>query len=77
MVVFGGEENTPATIREVERFDPKTATWTRLPDMLTPRHGLGGAARGRRVFALEGGPKRGGSFSNTLEYLDVSKSLAP
>ena len=30
--------------------------------MLTPRHGLGGAA-GRPVFALEGGPQPGGTFS--------------
>jgi hypothetical protein len=36
-----------------------------------PRHGLGGAALGRRVFALEGGPSPGFAFSDALETLVV------
>ena len=61
IVVFGGEELTPGgtTIGEVELFDPRTRRWRSLPDMRTPRHGLGGAALGNRVFALEGGPQPG------------------
>ncbi len=57
IVVFGGEDLSPGgeTIPEVELFDPRTRRWTRLPDMRTPRHGLGGAALGNRVFAVEGG----------------------
>ena len=39
--------------------------------MLTPRHGLGGASLGHRVFAIEGGPTAGFDFSNVIEYLDV------
>jgi hypothetical protein len=39
--------------------------------MRTPRHGLGGAALGRRVYALEGGVRPGFSFSRALEALDV------
>ena len=39
--------------------------------MRTPRHGLGGAALGRRVFAIEGGPTPGFAFTRTIEYLDV------
>jgi N-acetylneuraminic acid mutarotase len=73
IVVFGGERLEPGgtTIAEVELFDPRTRRWRLLPDMRTPRHGLGGAALGRRVFALEGGPTPGFAFSSTLEYLDV------
>ena len=44
---------------QVELFNPRTRRWRALPDMRTPRHGLGGAALGNRVFALEGGPRAG------------------
>ena len=72
-VVFGGEDLSPGgeTIPEVELFDPRTRRWTRLPDMRTPRHGLGGAALGNRVFAVEGGVVPGFSLSNAIEFLDV------
>jgi Kelch motif protein len=73
IVVFGGERLMPGgtTIAEVELFDPRTRHWSSLPDMRTPRHGLGGAALGRRVFAIDGGPTPGFAFTRTLEYLDV------
>jgi hypothetical protein len=73
IVVFGGEQLEPGgtTIAEVELFDPRTRRWSALPDMRTPRHGLGGAALGRRVFAIEGGPTPGFAFTRTIEYLDV------
>jgi hypothetical protein len=48
-----------STIGEVEILNPKTGRWRRLPSMLTPRHGLGVVSRGRRVFAIEGGPMPG------------------
>lgn len=73
-VVFGGEESA-GTIRPVELFDPGQRRWHRLPGMLTPRHGLGAAAMGRRVYALEGGPSPGFAFSSTIEYLDVPRRL--
>jgi non-specific serine/threonine protein kinase len=73
IVVFGGEQLVPGgtTIAQVELFDPRTRRWSSLPDMRTPRHGLGGAALGRRVFAIDGGPRPGFAFSRTIEYLDV------
>ena len=39
--------------------------------MRTPRHGLGGASIGNRVFALAGGPTAGLDFSSANEYLDL------
>jgi hypothetical protein len=39
--------------------------------MRTPRHGLGGISRGRRVYAIEGGPEPGLHFSNAIEALDI------
>jgi hypothetical protein len=55
----------------VELFDPRLRRWSSLPDMRTPRHGLGGAALGRRVFAIEGGQTPGFALSRTIEFLDV------
>jgi N-acetylneuraminic acid mutarotase len=73
IVVFGGEELTPGgeTIAAVEMFDPRRRRWSRLPDLRTPRHGLGGAALGNRVFAVSGGVVPGFSVSPTIEFLDV------
>jgi N-acetylneuraminic acid mutarotase len=75
IVVFGGERLEPGgtTIAEVELFDPRRRRWTSLPALRTPRHGLGGAALGRRVYAIEGGPTPGFDFSNAIEYLDVPR----
>ena len=75
IVVFGGERLEPGgtTIAEVELFDPRRQRWSALPDMRTPRHGLGGAALGRRVYAIEGGPTPGFQFSRAIEYLDVPR----
>jgi hypothetical protein len=74
VVVFGGEElDGGSTIEEVEVFSPSLGGWSRLPDMVTPRHGVGGAAKGRRVYALEGGPEPGLAFSSALEYLDLER----
>jgi non-specific serine/threonine protein kinase len=76
IVVFGGEELHTGgnTIAEVELFDPRKRRWSRLPDMRTPRHGLGGAALGNRVFALKGGVVPGLSASPTIEFLDVPRA---
>ena len=73
IVVFGGEELTPGgkTIASVEMLDPRRRRWSRLPDLRTPRHGLGGAALGNRVFAVSGGVIPGLSVSPTIEFLDV------
>jgi hypothetical protein len=70
IVVAGGEESA-GTIREVELYDPATRRWRALPDLPTPRHGLGVVARGRRVFTIEGGDSPGFAFTDALEALDV------
>jgi hypothetical protein len=78
-VVVGGEELTAGgeTIRPVQAFDPQSRRWRKLPGMLTPRHGLGVVSRGSRVFALDGGPHPGGSYSSTAEVLRVPARLLP
>ena len=59
------------TIKEVEIYSPARNRWSSLPDMLTPRHGLGGVSFGRRVYAIEGGPEPGFHFSRAIESLVV------
>jgi non-specific serine/threonine protein kinase len=72
IVVFGGEElDGGQTIEQVELFDPRNGDWADLPEMITPRHGVGGAAKGNRIYALEGGPQPGLAYSGALEYLDL------
>ena len=72
--MFGGEEfggSGDKTISETELFNPRAGRWRRLPDMRTLRHGLGGAALGNRVFAVEGGPQPGLAFSDAIEFIEV------
>jgi hypothetical protein len=75
VVAVGGEQLAEGnqTIRPVELYDPALRRWRRLPDMRTSRHGLGVVSRGRTVFALEGGPQPGLSFSSVLEALRVQR----
>jgi hypothetical protein len=75
IVAVGGEQlaEGDSTIREVEILNPKTGRWHRLPSMLTPRHGLGVVSRGRRLFAIEGGPMPGLAFLSALEFLDLGR----
>jgi hypothetical protein len=70
IVVLGGEEEA-GTIAEVERYDPRARQWSRLPDLPTPRHGLGAVARDGRVYAIAGGDRPGFAFTNALEVLDL------
>ena len=70
IVIAGGEEDA-GTIKEVELYDPRTQRWSALPDMPTPRHGLGVVAAANRVFTIQGGPEPGFHFSNALESLAV------
>jgi hypothetical protein len=72
LVVFGGEElDGGTTIEQTELLAWGHDRWKALPDMVTPRHGVGGAASGSRVYALEGGPQPGLAYSAALEYLDL------
>jgi hypothetical protein len=74
IVVFGGEQpgsGVHGTIGQVEEFQPRTRAWTELPPMPHPRHGLGGAWDGQRVYALEGGEETVLGGSTLAEALRV------
>jgi N-acetylneuraminic acid mutarotase len=55
--VAGGEVTTTALVgayRAVEAYDPATNSWTSLPSMPMPRHGVAGAVIGNRFHLVSG-----------------------
>ncbi len=70
-VIALGGEGPNGTIGEVEAWDASARRWRTLPDMPTPRHGLGVVALGRRAFTLLGGPQPGFAYSAAVEILSV------
>lgn len=72
-VVSAGGEETAGSISTVFAYNPRANRWRRLPDLPTPRHGLGLVGRGGRVYAVAGGPVPGLSVSGANESLAVSR----
>jgi len=55
--VAGGEGATPALVgafRALEAYEPATNTWTVMPSMPMPRHGVAGAVVGNRLHLVSG-----------------------
>lgn len=61
IIVVGGEGN-PATssgvFSEVEAYTPATNTWETLTPMISPRHGMGAAVVGGRLYVPGGADKQ-------------------
>jgi hypothetical protein len=55
----------------VYAYDLRARRWSRLPDLPTPRHGLGVVAADGRVWALAGGPVPGLTVSRAVESLQL------
>ena len=72
IIVAGGELN-PATassvFAEVEAYTVSTDTWTALPSMTTPRHGVGGAVVDGAFYVPGGATKTGFDAVDTHEVL--------
>jgi N-acetylneuraminic acid mutarotase len=68
VVSVGGEANE-GTIEEVYALDLNDNRWRRLPDLPTPRHGLGVVYANGRVYVLAGGPTPGLSVSPANEFI--------
>ncbi|HET9404062.1 MAG TPA: hypothetical protein VFO57_05740 [Burkholderiales bacterium] len=73
--VAGGEAQDSrmlSTFRAVEAFDAAKNTWTSLPPMRSPRHGLAGAFVGSRLHLVSGDAQSALSGAEThVEYHDV------
>jgi N-acetylneuraminic acid mutarotase len=64
ILVAGGEWQDPVVqtaFRVFEAYDPATNTWTTLPPMATPRHGVAGAVIGNRFYAVSGDVQSSGT----------------
>jgi N-acetylneuraminic acid mutarotase len=70
-IVSVGGEAPSGTIASVYAYDLARGRWRRLPDLRTPRHGLGVVTVGTRVYALAGGPIPGLTVSDANEYLEL------
>ena len=70
-LVSAGGETTAVTIRTVYRYDVRKRRWSRLPNLPTPRHGLGVVSFGNRVYVLAGGTTPGLAVSSANESLTI------
>lgn len=73
--VAGGEDQDSrklSAFRAVEAYDPVTNTWTIMPSMQFPRHGLAGAFVGNRLHLVSGDAQSASSGAVThVEYHDA------
>jgi hypothetical protein len=58
-IVSAGGEAPGGTIRTVFAYDTGARRWRRLPNLPTPRHGLGVVGAGGRVYVVAGGRQPG------------------
>ena len=70
-VVIAGGESEAAVVAEAEAFDACTGRWRALAPMPTPRHALGGVARGRVLWTFAGSPSPRVGSSDVVEALTV------
>ena len=66
-----GGESPAGTNRTVWALRPGARAWTALPDLPTPRHGLGVVAFGGRVWVIAGGLQPGLTVSGVVESLPI------
>ena len=71
-IVSVGSESPQGTSGAVYVLDPRSGTWSRLPDLPTPRHGLGVVAFGHDVIVIGGGPEPGLTVTGANESLALS-----
>ena len=71
IVVVGGE-STGSVFSTVWAYDLATSTWSSLPNLAEPRHGLAVAAIGNTLYAIDGASQPGHNASTpTLQTLSV------
>ncbi len=73
LIVFGGEIFIPeaAVFPNVWRYRIDTDRWEKLPDMVTPRHGLGAGLIGDRAYVVAGATRPSGKGTSDLNEVLV------
>lgn len=70
IIVVGGEgnpANAAGLFANVEAYAPASDTWEVLPAMPTPRHGMGAAGAGGRLYVPGGGRREGFAATEVFE----------
>ena len=76
LIVMGGESAASGDAhREVEAYDPRTGTWTSLPNMITGRHGVQAILHDDRIYIAAGSRLRGAGAVNSQEMLVLPESI--
>ena len=69
LIVIGGE-SAGAVFNTVRAYDLTASTWSTLPNLASPRHGLAVAAIGNTLYAIDGAADPGHTAStNTVQTL--------
>lgn len=74
LYVFGGEGNAASpsgVFPQNEAYDPRTNSWESLAPMPAPRHGIGAAVIGDRIFIPGGATVQGFGVTPVLEVYTV------
>lgn len=68
LYTFGGEyfDNGGGVFPQTWLYDPARDAWETGPDMISPRHGLGGITFNNRIYAIGGALQRGGADTSAL-----------
>jgi hypothetical protein len=69
LFVFGGEGNDDdpsGVFSDIESYDPVTDEWEAHPPMQVPRHGMGAAEVGGRIYLPAGADRQGGGAVDTV-----------
>ncbi|MBX3188041.1 MAG: kelch repeat-containing protein [Labilithrix sp.] len=72
VIVAGGEGNgdsATGVFADVEAYDPATDAWSKLPPMLTPRHGTGAATVDDVVYVPGGGDRQAFGATAVVEAI--------
>jgi len=72
--VAGGEVTTKQVVgamKAVEAYEPATNTWTSLPSMTIPRHGVAGGVIGNRLHLVSGMVQSSGSMAMLDPRIEV------
>ncbi len=73
-IVAGGEVTTKELVgafRAIEAYEPATNSWTTLPSMPMPRHGVAGAVIGNRFHLVSGMITSAGAMAMLDPKLEV------
>jgi N-acetylneuraminic acid mutarotase len=76
-IVVAGGESIGSVFSTVWAYNLATGTWSSLPNLAEPRHGLAVAAIGNTLYAIDGASQTGHNASTpTLQTLSVSAAPA-